>query len=546
MYKKSKRIVSFVMSIAFLLVIVAGCGNSGTGTTPASGTASSVAAGSDGGASTADATYPLSKNTVTLKAWWPKVSIMKYYNSAADTPFFKAMEKKTNVKINFIHPASGQEQENFNIMVSSGDLPDLISGVETYYKGGGDAAVDSGIIVNLNELIEKSAPNYQKARTATPEIQKQTVTDSGNMVAVHRIYTMPAEGAWYGPAVRKDLLDKAGLPSPVTYDDWHKMLQAFKKLGVKNPMTLIKQGLPALNSFVGGFGISGSGTTNISFFQVDGKVKCNVLEPGYKEYLTMMNQWYKEGLLDKDFLTNSSFDDQISRASNNSGAFIVPQAFFPRLKANTKEQGFNVIAVPNPVKKVGDKVHLRQSNFTTSPNVAISISSACKTPEIAIKYLDYLFSEEGNRLANYGIEGETYNMVNGKYQFTDFALKNPKGMTLVDLLECYGLGTGPFICDWSRTYITNSKEQNEAMDIWDQADNAYCMPPITMTTDEGGNYASIIGDADTYVQEMTVKYIMGVEPLSSYDQFIDKLKSMNIEETIKLQQAAVDRYNSRK
>ena len=536
------------MSAVVSVSLLAGCGSS---TTPSGGTTPSASPSAQSSASASpesisEVTYPLTDKTITLSAWWPKVSILKYYNTAADTPFFQEMEKITNVKIEFIHPASGQEQENFNIMVSSGDLPDLILGVETYYKGGGDAAVDSGIIVKLNELLEQYGPNYSKARLETPDISKQTVTDSGNMVAMHRIYKMPEEGAWYGPAVRKDLLDKVGLSTPVTYDDWYTMLKAFKEIGVKNPLAITKQGLPALNTFVGGFGISGSGVTNISFFQVDGVVKCNVLETGYREYITMMSQWYAEGLIDKDFLTNSSFNDQISRASKDSGSFMVPQAFFPLLKANSEEEGFNVVAVPNPVKNVGDKVHLRQSNFTTSPNVALSISTACKYPEIAVKYFDYLYSEEGNMLANYGIEGETYTMVDGKYQYTDLALNNPQGMTLVELLECYALGSGPYICDWSRTYVTNSQEQNDAMGIWDQADNDYVMPPITMTTEEGSAYASIIGDADTYVQEMTVKYIMGVEPLSTYDNFISKLKSMNVEEAIKLQQAALDRYNSRK
>ncbi len=558
MLKKLMKAATLIMAIAMIVSVFAGCGDNkdkddkkatvtqdqktvdeGNNNEP-----EDVKTEGDDSIST-EVSYPLTEEKLTLSAWWPKVNTTQFYNSAAESPIFLAMEELTNVNFDFIHPISGQEQENFNIMVSSGDYPDLISGVETYYTGGGDAAVESGIIIELSELIDKYAPNYSIARTATDTIKKETVTDSGNMVAIHRVYKMPEEGAWYGPAVRKDFLDDAGLESPVTFDDWYEMLLAFKELGVKNPFTITKQGLPALNSFVGGFGISGSGTTNISFFQIDGVVKCNVLEEGYKEYLAMMSQWYSEGLVDQDFLTNSSFDDQIARASNDAGAFIVPQAFFPILKMNSTDENFEVIAVQNPVKKEGDIANLRQSNYTTSPNVAISISTACVYPEIAVKYLDYFFSEEGNMLANYGIEGKTYTMVDGEYQYTDFALNNPDGMTLVQLLECYGLGTGPYICDWSRTYLINTDAQNEAMEIWDRADNAYCMPPITMTSEEGSTYASIIGDADTYVQEMTVKYIMGVEEMSTYDDFIAQLGTMNLEEAITIQQAALDRYNNR-
>ena len=87
-----------------------------------------------------------------------------------------------------------------------------------------------------------------------------------------------------GMVVRKDWLDDLGLKEPETYDDWYNMLKAFKDVKkAEAPMMLYFTGFNPMNIFEGGYGITET------FFQVDGKVKYGPLEPGYKEYITMLS-----------------------------------------------------------------------------------------------------------------------------------------------------------------------------------------------------------------------------------------------------------------
>lgn len=509
----------------------AGCAKENTGSTAAE----------------AKADFPL-KTPITLNVWGFAVNgvVPKYLKTMADSDFYKTISAKTNVKLVFTSPAQGQEQDQFNIMVSSGAYPDLIEGVGGLYSGGGDKAIQDGVILKLNDLIDKYAPHYKKLLDSSPTIKKDLVSDSGNMYAFGEINQGEAEGPWAGPTVRQDWLDELGLKTPVTYDDWHTMLVAFKeKKGATMPLTIGSKGLMDYDNFCGGFGFDTG-----MWFQVNGKVRYSPLEPGYKQYITTMHQWYSEGLIDRDFAGNTTFDATLKKfTSKNCGAFVSAQAMWPVYTAQAKvsQPKYHLVAVPNPVQKVGDKVHIRLSNPIANTGDGFSISKSCKNPEIAAKFLDYMYTDEMTLAANYGTLGKTYDMVNGKPKLRDIMTQsNPKGMSLVEVNAVYGLNNGSFFKDWKKNYTGNTADQLNSMKIWEAADDSYVMPPITLTSDEGTQYSSIMSDLNTFVQENTIKFIIGGESLSSYDAFIKKIKSMNIDQANSLEQAALDRYEARK
>jgi putative aldouronate transport system substrate-binding protein len=150
-------------------------------------------------------------------------------------------------------------------------------------------------------------------------------------------------------------------------------------------------------------------------------------------------------------------------------------------------------------------------------------------------------------LSNYGIEGNTYNKVNGVPTFTDEITKNPNGLTMVQAIYKYLLHDGPMNYHWERELSGYSKDELAAGDVWGQSDNTYGMPTaLTLTADEGSRSAQIMSEIDTFVMEKNVKFIIGLEPLDKYDDFVNKIKSMKIDEVIKIQQAALDRYKARK
>jgi putative aldouronate transport system substrate-binding protein len=88
--------------------------------------------------------------------------------------------------------------------------------------------------------------------------------------------------------------------------------------------------------------------------------------------------------------------------------------------------------------------------------------------------------------------------------------------------------------------------QREAVDIWKKTDvDKYALPPITPTPEESSEFAKIMTDINTLVDEMTLKIILGVDPLDSFEKYQEKMKSLKLDRALEIQKAALDRYNKR-
>jgi len=493
---------------------------------------------------------PIVEEPVTLTVWWPQYAEMtKVVDNLAENEFFQELEKRTNVKIEFIHPPIGQEGEYFNLMIASGEYPDLIYRATQYYPGGGGKAISDGVYLRLNDLIDEYAPNYKALRESNTEYRKMTSDDNGDISCFMEIYS-EEEGPWIGPMVREDWLNDLGLDIPVTYDDWYNMLTAFKEeKGAEAPLLLMAAGFPYMtSSLTAGYGFGVGSLQDGLMYQVDGEVKFGALEPGFLEYLTMMNKWYSEGLIDPDFFMTTGWQADITKITTSKAGAWDDGMYMNLVYQNAiGDPEFSMIAVPAPVKEAGEQVHFGRFNGIVRRENSIAVTTSCEYPEVAVQWIDYFYSLEGTLLANYGIEGKTYTLVEGEPQFTDLILNNSEGLSILQAQYKYLLHDGPrYNVQVENNGGVIKEEDMVTGNTWlSNADSAYMLPLINFTDEEGARTAALMGDISTYFTEMTVKFIIGAKPLSEYDEFVDELYAMNIEEVIGLYQDALDRYNSR-
>jgi putative aldouronate transport system substrate-binding protein len=73
----------------------------------------------------------------------------------------------------------------------------------------------------------------------------------------------------------------------------------------------------------------------------------------------------------------------------------------------------------------------------------------------------------------------------------------------------------------------------------------YQLPLVTPTPEESAEFAKIMTDVNTLVDEMTLKIILGAEPLESYEKYLEKMNSIKLSRAIEIKKAALDRYNKR-
>ncbi|MBE7030456.1 MAG: extracellular solute-binding protein [Ruminococcaceae bacterium] len=212
--------------------------------------------------------YPV--DSADVLEWWIPVNkdVTSKYGNLSETPFAQMLKENTGVNINFIHPPQGQESSQFNIVVSSGQMPDIMSyNWATYANGGTAGAVRDNLIIPINTILEKGgAPGLKALLDSDPVWKDNVYTDEGWLPG------FPAVGAksqtvYYGPMIRKDLLDKVGMAVPETVEEMDKVLYAFKDLGVKIPLeVLLGKGMVATNAIAGGFGVFEQKRLTISEF----------------------------------------------------------------------------------------------------------------------------------------------------------------------------------------------------------------------------------------------------------------------------------------
>lgn len=462
-------------------------------------------------------------------------------------PYMQKKSKLTGVREKLIIPAANQAKEQINMMFASGDYTDIIEwNFLTDYPGGPEKAIQDGNILPLNDLIDQYAPNLKKYLAEHPEVDKQIKTDSGIYYGFPYIIGDSSLKTAAGPMLRKDWLDDLGLAVPETIDEWHTVLTAFKEQkGVAAPLVYgnvprFLQELSIGGAFIGAFGI------NLDFFMEDGIVKYGPNEPGFKDFLTTFRKWYEEGLIDPDI---AAVDNAVVRAnmmSGKSGATYLWVGSGMGLFLDTmqpQDPKYDMVGTTYPVLNKGDRPGFGHMEFDAPRGGNYAISAKSKHPELAVQLLDWGYSEEGRMFYNFGVEGVTYDMVDGYPTYTELAKQD---LTLARQGYYFNVN-GPTVYD-PRHYeqYTTYPQQLDAVAKWKETDMAiHKLPPLSPTAEESAEFSRIMNEVNTLVDEMSTKFVLGAESLDNYDQFQQKLKSLNIDRAIELQQAALERYLQR-
>lgn len=552
--KRYFRLFTLILSLVLAFALFSSCSNEGEvsespGVKPTETTGTQEPAESSEPEPVDEYVYrmPITDSPYTVSAWMVFTSTR--LSSPNEVLANIELEKRTNIHVDYKTTSYTDQDTAFNLLITSGDFTDMIflgtnGGVPTY-NGGFDKGLEDGVFIELTDAVNKWMPNLKSYMDQNDEIRKQLHTDEGNIVAIACIQN-GYEPAWVGPGIRKDLLEKAGISKlPETYEELYIALTKFKnELGVEIPMAVFPSGYNGMShALTAGYDVAPD------FFNQHGTVKFGFIEPGFKEWLAMMNKWYNEGLISRDYYTNTDFTGMQSIPSGKAAAtdflmFTLADIY----KMLSGDPEFHFTAIPIPRKNASYIAHFRRFNeITGQTGIALSTAvSDAEKLEIMARWIDYRFTEEGALLLNYGIEGDTYTLVDGKPQFTEKVFANPEGISPNDMIDMTTDSRYGALYDWTRTKQTVSEEAWGFYDVWSNSSSGdWVMPPITLTSDEGSEFSSIYGDIQTLIGETIVQFITGAKPLSEYDAFAEQIKSMGIDRCIEIQQAALDRYLAR-
>lgn len=461
---------------------------------------------------------------------------------------WQEMQRIFDVDIEFIHSPGGQDVEQFNLMLASREFPDIVDSNWSAYNGGPEKAISDGVIIKLNDLIAAYAPALTAYMEQRPDITKQFMTDFGTLYVFPSLNKSPYNTTM-GFFVRTDWLSELGMERPQTMAQIEQVLTAFKEqMGADAPLGISANNLTGSDVPSGAFGVGNN------FYVEDGKVKFGPLEEGYRRYVETYTRFYADGLLDPDFVALDQKTNNSNLISGRTGMALDAVAGSMGTSIDAAAAEGKTLALGgmySPVENEGDTPRFSARAWEYRGNNSAAITTANKYPEFSAQMLDYFYSDEGHLLKNFGVEGVTFNYVDGKPAYSDLIFKNPDGLTYRQAMGQYLRCDSPFVGFIDGAFHESSQqlpEQREASLMWAKYDDEavkYKLPQLTPDQEEAAELAKIMVNINTFKSEMVIKMIMGQEPLENYDRFVDEIRKMDIERALSIQQAAYDRYLQR-
>ncbi|ASA25781.1 extracellular solute-binding protein [Paenibacillus donghaensis] len=356
-------------------------------------------------------------------AWWP----LKNWSGKVT----EEITKKTGVKLN-VQVAADDKQ--LPLLIASGDLPDLV-----YTATDLTRMADSGVSYPFGELIGKYAPDFEISQE---RIGVNTMAD-GNFYTVRNAFSTEQEwkdnpkaipGA-NGLTLRQDIMEELGNPELNNLEDLISVLGTVKeKYTDMVPLVWDKDQIGQHLRI--NFGLKKSK----GFVDIDGSARYYLKDENYLDYYLYMNRLYREGYMIGE---NFTFKD----AQQDDQYVLNGQAF---------AHGGGAADTTNPqLEELGKPFKMKQVTKLLSDKAGIPmggsgwagmyITKNNKNPEASIKFLQYMYSEEGQKLGLYGIEGEDWEWNEAekypvmKYDFNNTELQTQMGSVWWGLIGSSGV-----------------------------------------------------------------------------------------------------------
>ncbi|KKO55190.1 extracellular solute-binding protein [Paenibacillus sp. DMB20] len=358
-------------------------------------------------------TSPITFDWYINFAWFP--------NKWGEDITSKYVTKKTGVDINFIVPA-GNEAEKMNTMIASGSLPDFIT--LGWYEDAVKKMIEGDLVLPLNELADQYDPYFYKV-TDPAKVSWYTQED-GKIYGYPNASSSPKDYEKFGDnltstqtfLVRKDMYEALGKPDMRTPEGFLKALEDAKKMFPDvNGQPLIPLGM---------YDFHEKGNASLEHYiqnflavpyEKDGKLNDRFLDPDYIKWLKTMRQANEKGLLAKDIFIDKRPQMEEKIAQGRYFAMLYARSDLANqqnaLYANDPNSVY--IAVDGPANAKMDPPTLAGPSI--SGWTVTLISKNVKDKARAIRFLDYLISEEGQRDTFLGEKGVTWDTIDGKDQF---------------------------------------------------------------------------------------------------------------------------------
>lgn len=498
--KRFSKIISMVLAASMTTLALAGTGcgskNSGVPSTTPAGEASPFASGQTAAQpSGAPENAPIDKITML-------VNYKAVEAPSADNPLLTAIKEYTGTTLDVMWVPQDAFEEKINTMMASSALPD-VSVIREVKSSGFVNAARAGMFWDLTPYISQ----YKNLSAIDKNVMKNVQTD-GKQFLIPRI----RDTARMGGIIRTDWLEKVGMEMPATLDELYDILYAFTykdpdgngiddTIGMSMNDSELKNDVTLLSIYSGG--------PNTWSVDENGNFISEYDDPLYTEALTWFKTCYDNGLVNKDFPINA---DELTNFTSGKAGMM----WLGNLEDATTRM--NNLTEINPDAAV-DVFQILTTEADGEPHIYgfRGYTGAIAIPKTSVKdeehllqildFLDKLGDPEMCDLFNWGIEGDTYDVVDGKVtqsseQMTAYATKYNQLRQITPFYTFQNLTASNL--EPLAQKVKDLMSANVKYTVFDPA-----LPFISETQVE-------LGELTTYIQDAATQYVIGELDLAGW------------------------------
>ena len=461
----------------------------------------------------------------------------------SDTPPHEAMREATGVSIDFNLLGESTYSEKMNLMMASGDLPDMFGQTVSQYDSNLLDAIEDNILLDMEPLLADNAPDYKALLDSDPNFASGVYNTDGTLCQfAGRSIARVSQGL----LIRGDWLEDLGLEAPKNFDELTDVLRTFKnEKGASNALLVNFECDSGLAPF---FNTSFMGFRMVGYQRVEpnsDELICSYASEGFIDYLNYLHSLFAEGIITDDFMTTGKEygNWESSYYSGKCGVWQDDCKYTdPAFRENGSDSNWK--AVPFALSDID--VHVTQANVVAI-NGKLFITTACEEPEVAMQYVNYCYTAPGKDLVAFGVEDLTYTKdADGKIAYTDLMTNNSDGMSF-DIANVYYTPAQWLPTDQQQQFLDLQycPEATAAYQLWTEeyGDDSMLIPSAcTLDAEEMTEYFNLAGDVLTAFTEAASRVVTGDLTEADYRQTIADLESSGLGRMDDIYAGAYARY----
>lgn len=488
--------------------------------------------------------FPIVKNKVTLKVWGPQ-SVGNDYKNNTNT---KTYEKKTGVHIDWdLYSASQTGAEAYNLMLASGNLPDIIaSSISTDQVMTG---IQANALLPLDSYIDKYGVGYKHVLAEKPEWKKLVTAPDGHIYTFVYTDTGVHKDSEYKMWVNSDWLKRYGKGMPTNTEEFKDMLLAFKNTDMNGNGKHDEMGMMGFYNgrkndpicfLMNPFQLY---TDNYYHITDDGKLEFEADTDGWRKGLSYIHDLYKNGLIAPETYVQdqTQFKAILNKSDANAETIGTFPSWYNGSEIDNTVMAWTTYEVVPPIK---GPTGLRQTAARKGGNFNLNtaISTNCKYPDVAYRWLDWFLTDEGGIFDMWGSEGINFKTVKEK-SISGLSTSRETIKTDDKNVITWNAGTFPHYDKASIRYdvpddpaqynIDNTHVLYTAAKAYEPYYVYHNIPDVVWVKDPSieNSISDYRNSFSTYIASTDTAFIIGKKDISSdkdWNEYLDTLKKMGL------------------